>query len=271
MSSDLNPQIPMNNTLSHNVQAELSEYLHKNEAMQHVNSNSGKQQQLQQQQAQHMLVGSGASAHQHFTNRKKNNGGNCFLRSASPWNHTYTEIHDGRMHHRASMSNNEDDPDPVYEEIERNEIQVSDMSDEDGSKRQSDMSSRQSSRSYGDHRPLIPYSPAADRSIHSCLEGMTAGGKHRAVGIKEHGGNGNNGSGGGGRYGSSDLEHHYRMTLGLGTLGSARQNMYRGENARSLAAVLDGETVVCHLEPPELYSHDSYNSRTMVLPPYSES
>ncbi|GLV46319.1 Calcium-independent receptor for alpha-latrotoxin [Carabus blaptoides fortunei] len=280
MSSDLNPQIPMNNTLSHNVQAELSEYLHKNEAMQHVNSNSGKQQQLQQQQAQHMLVGSGASSHQHFTNRKKNNGGNCFLRSASPWNHTYTEIHDGRMHHRASMSNNEDDPDPVYEEIERNEIQVSDMSDEDGSKRQSDMSSRQSSRSYGDHRPLIPYSPAADRSIHSCLEGMTtsmvsaAGGKHRGVGMKEHGVSGNNG-GGGGRYATSDLEHHYRMSLGLGlgigTLGSARQNMYRGENARSLAAVLDGETVVCHLEPPELYSHDSYNSRTMVLPPYSES
>lgn len=164
--------------------------------------------------------------------KKKNNGG---LRAASPWNHTYTEIHDSRSK-RSSMSNNEEDP--VYEEIERSEIQVSDMSDEDG-KRQSDMS-RQSSRSYGDHKPLIPYSPAVDRSINSCLESMN---KHHT---KEHG-----------RYLAD-----YRLT---------RPNLYRGENVRSLAAVLDGETVVCHLEPSELFPHDSYNSRTVVFSPYSES
>ncbi|KAF5286236.1 hypothetical protein FQR65_LT02248 [Abscondita terminalis] len=164
--------------------------------------------------------------------RKKN--GN-FFRAASPWNHTYTEIHDGRLQ-RGLVED-----DPVYEEIERSEIQVSDMSDEDG-KRQSDMS-RQSSRSYGDHRPLIPYSPATDRSIHSCLEAVT---KHR---LKDHN-----------RF-ATDMDH-YRLT---------RQHMFRGDTARSLAAVLDGETVVCHLEPPEMYPHDPYTSRTLVLPQYSES
>lgn len=164
--------------------------------------------------------------------RKKNGS---FLRAGSPSYHTYMEVHgDGRMQ-RGLMP----EDDPVYEEIERNEIQVSDMSDEDG-KRQSDMS-RQSSRSYGDHRPLIPYSPATDRNIHSCLEMMA---KHHN---KE-------------RY-TPELDQ-YRMM---------RPNMYRGDTTRSLAAVLDGETVVCHLEPPEMYPHDSYTSRTLVLPQYSES
>lgn len=166
---------------------------------------------------------------------RKRNGN--FLRAASPWNHTYTEIHDARMQRGLVPED-----DPVYEEIEKNEIQVSDMSDEDG-KRQSDMS-RQSSRSYGDHRPLIPYSPAADRSIHSCMEVVST--KHRN---KDHE-----------RY-IPDIDH-YRLT---------RQNLYRGDTARSLAAVLDGETVVCHLEPPEVYSHDPYSSRTLVLPQYGES
>lgn len=165
--------------------------------------------------------------------RKKNGS---FLRAASPWNHTYTEIHEARMRGLAP------DDDPVYEEIEKSEIQVSDMSDEDG-KRQSDMS-RQSSRSYGDHRPLIPYSPAADRSIHSCMEVVSS--KYRN---KDHE-----------RY-IPDMDH-YRST---------RPNLYRGDTARSLAAVLDGETVVCHLEPPEIYSHDPYSSRTLVLPQYGES
>lgn len=165
--------------------------------------------------------------------RKKNGS---FLRAASPWNHTYTEIHDGRLQRGLVPED-----DPVYEEIERSEIQVSDMSDEDG-KRQSDMS-RQSSRSYGDHRPLIPYSPATDRNIHSCLEVVT---KHHNKDLSRY---------------TPELDQ-YRMM---------RPNMYRGDTARSLAAVLDGETVVCHLEPPEMYPHDSYASRTLVLPQYSES
>lgn len=210
MSAEYN-QAPCNNM----HQPEFSNYAHHSDSIPHP-----KHLQLPQSLQPHGV-------------RKKN--GN-FLRAASPWNHTYTEIHDGRMQRGLAPED-----DPVYEEIERNEIQVSDMSDEDG-KRQSDMS-RQSSRSYGDHRPLIPYSPAADRSIHSCLEAVT---KHRS---KDHN-----------RY-APDMDH-YRMT---------RQNLYRGDTARSLAAVLDGETVVCHLEPPEIYPIDPYSSRTLVLPQYSES
>ena len=70
---------------------------------------------------------------------------NRMHRNNSPWNHTYTEIPDA--------------VDPVYEEIERegrSDLQVSDLSDEDGRRQSSDIS-RQSSRSYGDHRPLLPY------------------------------------------------------------------------------------------------------------------
>ncbi|KAJ8953238.1 hypothetical protein NQ318_015818 [Aromia moschata] len=134
--------------------------------------------------------------------------------------------------------------DPVYEEIDRNEIQVSDMSDGDG-KRQSDMS-RQSSRSYGDHRPLIPYSPGNDRSF---LEAMSN--KHYAKDMNHC---------------NSNMDTYRRRNnmpyrAGLGDAATVR----------SLAAVLDGETVVCHLEPPEMYPTDAYLSRTLVLPPYSES
>lgn len=76
-------------------------------------------------------------------------------RGPSPWNHTYMEIdHEG---------------DPVYEEIERERwgrlnghtsdvMQVSDLSDEELKRNNtpSDMS-RNSSRGYGDSRPLLPY------------------------------------------------------------------------------------------------------------------
>ncbi|XP_050519507.1 latrophilin Cirl isoform X1 [Diabrotica virgifera virgifera] len=152
--------------------------------------------------------------------------------------HTYTEIYDSQIP-RGLIED-----DPVYEEIDRSEIQVSDMSDEDG-KRQSDMS-RQSSRSYGDHRPLIPYSPANERNFADVM-------KHYA----------------------KDLNHG-PPSIGMDTY--RRRNMaYRvgmtgDTSVRSLAAVLDGETVVCHLEPPEnQYPNDTFVSRTLVLPPYSES
>lgn len=132
-------------------------------------------------------------------------------RAPSPWNHMYSEIRDGRRI---------PEDDPVYEEIERGEMMVSDVSDDD-IRRQSDMS-RQSSRSYGDHRPLIPYSP---------VQGPVPAER------------------------SSTKPWNYGPTA---------------EQARSLAAVLDGDTVVCHLEPQELYLRDSYHSRTIILPPYSE-
>ncbi|XP_071548081.1 latrophilin Cirl-like isoform X3 [Panulirus ornatus] len=81
-------------------------------------------------------------------------------RSHSPWNHTYMEI--------------ETEADPVYEEIERERwigrsagvvtaptgqeaMQVSDLSDEDVKRGTPSDMSRQSSRSYSDARPLLPY------------------------------------------------------------------------------------------------------------------
>jgi hypothetical protein len=204
---------------------------------------------------------------------------NNLLRSNSPWNHTYTEIREGKPHahghilahahsypHPVPSAAGLPDDDPVYEEIERSEIQVSDMSDEDG-KRQSDVS-RQSSRSYGDHRPLIPYSPATDRNFHSCLDAAL---KHQ---LKDHA-----------RYHPGldrDLEEVDFCRLspaGLRTPTDLSRHppnpsayIYSGENARTVA-VLNGETVVCHLQQSDhhqLYPHDPYSSRTMVLPPYSE-
>uniref|UniRef100_A0A1B6LWM1 Uncharacterized protein n=1 Tax=Graphocephala atropunctata TaxID=36148 RepID=A0A1B6LWM1_9HEMI len=140
-------------------------------------------------------------------------------RAASPWNHTYTEIRE-----QQAAAAREDDP--VYEEIERerererHEVSVSDMSDEDG-RRQSDMS-RQSSRSYGDHRPLIPYSPP-----------------HLSP------------------------SPNFQMALDVALRHRLEQARTQGS-----VAVLDGETVVCHLTP-EAHPH-LYSCRTMIHQPYSE-
>ncbi|XP_018398938.1 PREDICTED: latrophilin Cirl-like [Cyphomyrmex costatus] len=229
-------------------------------------------------------------------------------RAAMPYNHTYTEIVDGRGnggiagHHQLHGHHgqhvhlprglvNEDDP--VYEEIERGggggggggggngngnggissgiggivgagEIQVSDMSDEDG-RRQSDMS-RQSSRSYGDHRPLIPYSPAADRNLVHYGQAMT-----------ERGGNG-----------GGNLTHYDSTEYGVERTLNACWEKLRRQQARyelgdlprlpaaygmppqqdhtRTVAVLDGHTVVCHLQPQT----DMYTGRGMPPPSYSE-
>lgn len=190
-------------------------------------------------------------------------------RAASPYNHTYTEIRDGRGgHHQIGHHHGQHlhltrglvgEDDPVYEEIERGgEIQVSDMSDEDG-RRQSDMS-RQSSRSYGDHRPLIPYSPANDRNIN--LYGQTG---ERSVA----------------HYDPSEYSPAQERTLNAcweklrrqqpryelgelprlpGTYGISPQDHTR------TVAVLDGHTVVCHLQPQT----DMYTGRGIPPPSYSE-
>ena len=214
------------------------------------------------------------------------NGRTTGRRAASPYNHTYTEIRDGGRsgvgvsgngiyhpgirdlaHHQnhgnhihAMSRGIVGEDDPVYEEIERGvgEIQVSDLSDEDG-RRQSDMS-RQSSRSYGDHRPLIPYSPANDRnlihygqtvernvlhfdpsqyspaqerSLNACWE------KLRRQPAKY------------------ELGEMPRMP---GNYGIPQQDHTR------TVAVLDGHTVVCHLQPQT----DMYTGRGMPPPSYSE-
>lgn len=159
----------------------------------------------------------------HLMPPQHHNKRNGSVRAASPWNHTYTEI---REREQVGVSREED---PVYEEIERererererNEISVSDMSDEDG-RRQSDMS-RQSSRSYGDHRPLIPYSPPHPTPASNFQAALDVALRHRL----------------------------------------AEQARHQGT-----VAVLDGETVVCHLTPdshPHLYA-----CRTMMHQPYSE-
>lgn len=124
------------------------------------------------------------------------------LRSNSPRSHTYSEIAAG-----SSRS------DPVYEEIERERehcSQISDISDEDA-KRNSDMS-RQSSKSYGDHRPLIPYNPVTDRSFHAALDAA------------------------------------YRQQL--------------KEHSARTVSVLDGQTVICHLQQsePRIYHKSVSNS-----------
>lgn len=214
-------------------------------------------------------------------------------RAAMPYNHTYTEIMDGRGsgttgHHQLHGHHgqhvhlprgltNEDDP--VYEEIERGnggnggiggvvgagEIQVSDMSDEDG-RRQSDMS-RQSSRSYGDHRPLIPYSPATDRNMthygQTMAERGNAGANHAHYDATEYG---------------PAVERtlnacweklrrqQARYELGdLPRLPAAYGIPPQQDHTRTVA-VLDGHTVVCHLQPQT----DMYTGRGMPPPSYSE-
>nr|CAD7196610.1 unnamed protein product [Timema douglasi] len=186
--------------------------------------------------------------HLNHTNTKalKKANGNL-LRSISPWNHTYTEIRDGRLHNANHLHVYPTAPledDPVYEEIEHSEVHGSDMSDDDG-KRQSDVS-RQSSRSYGDHHPLIPYSPATDRNFHSCLD----------VALKQR---------------LKEQSHHQYGVGANHSLNLAPTSyFYSGENAHTVA-VLDGETVVCHLQSNgKLFPENSCNSRTMVLPTFGE-
>lgn len=202
----------------------------------------------------HLLHHQIAAQHHYLTHagRRKQVGvaGGGYLRSASPWNHTYTEIRDGlgQLHQiRAGRPPSEDDP--VYEEIERNnqEVQVSDMSDEDG-RRQSDMS-RQSSRSYSDHRPLIPYGQAAAAAANLpaavTLESLL---RHN---LKEQ----------------QQLDAELMRYRAAGVLRQAAVDA----NVRTVA-FLEGETVVCHLQPEA--AADLYNpyagARTMVLSPYSE-
>ncbi|CAL7946106.1 unnamed protein product [Xylocopa violacea] len=212
-------------------------------------------------------------------------GGGGGRRAAMPYKHKYTEIIDGRAngpgHHQLHAHHgqhvhlprdltNEDEP--VYEEIERGsgngvggggEIQVSDMSDEDG-RRQSDMS-RQSSRSYGDHRPLIPYSPANDRNLVHYGQTLT--------------------DRGGGTMHCDPSEYSPAVERTLNTCWEKlrkQQTWYeRGDlsrlpasygippqpdHTRTVAAVLDGHTVVCHLQPET----DMYTGRGMPPPSYSE-
>ncbi|XP_048264306.1 latrophilin Cirl-like isoform X2 [Bombus affinis] len=224
----------------------------------------------------------GMNENNEMSGNRTTGGGGGGRRTAIPYKHKYTEIMDGRSngpaHHQLHAHHgqhvhlprdltNEDEP--VYEEIERGggggggEIQVSDMSDEDG-RRQSDMS-RQSSRSYGDHRPLIPYSPATDRNL-----------MHYGQTLTDRGGGGNI------HCDASEYSPAFERTLNTCWEKLRKQQAWyeRGELPRLPAsygippqpdhtrtvAVLDGHTVVCHLQPQT----DMYTGRGMPPPSYSE-
>ncbi|XP_046745914.1 latrophilin Cirl isoform X2 [Diprion similis] len=199
-------------------------------------------------------------------------------RAASPYNHTYTEIRDGRGgHHQVHGHHGQHlhlprglvtgDDDPVYEEIERGggEIQVSDMSDEDG-RRQSDMS-RQSSRSYGDHRPLIPYSPANDRNlIHYGQTIDNRGAPQHCVGNPAEYSPGQDRNAANNCW---EKLRRYQARYELGELSRLPGNYglppLQQDHSRTVA-VLNGHTVVCHLQPQT----DMYTGRNMPPPSYSE-
>lgn len=151
-------------------------------------------------------------------------------RSYSPWNHIYYEIKTDPESKR--------DEDPVYEEIERRREREMREAREGERERDSDRelteeelrvrgnTSRHSSRSYADHRPLIPYNTIVT---------------------------------------TTDPEHrNFRTALNA----AFRQRLREQQNAQTVA-VLDGETVVCHLQNEQPVSPD-YSSRRRLYSRYSE-
>lgn len=202
------------------------------------------------------------------------NGRTTGRRAASPYNHTYTEIRDGgRTYHQGHVAHHHQahqahghvsrgmvgEDDPVYEEIERGgEIQVSDLSDEDG-RRQSDMS-RQSSRSYGDHRPLIPYSPANDRNLVHYGQTLDRNVLHfdpsQYSPAQERSLN---------ACWEKLRRQPAKYELGEMPRMPANYGVPQQDHTRTVA-VLDGHTVVCHLQPQT----DMYTGRGVPPPSYSE-
>ncbi|XP_072946025.1 latrophilin Cirl isoform X2 [Epargyreus clarus] len=168
-------------------------------------------------------------------------------------NHTYSEIasQQGRIYRRGSEQEfRVIQDDPVYEEIERNETLMSDMSDDnsgpDNCRQNPGHHGSTSSKFFGDHRPLISYSPG-DRHHHE----------------QEHYG----------KYGKWDtLERaydprHYESGRLMHPYHQPQEN-----NMRALAAVLNGENnVVCHLEPHnsyDVYQPQAGNPRTVSQPSF---
>ncbi|XP_075986920.1 calcium-independent receptor for alpha-latrotoxin isoform X4 [Anticarsia gemmatalis] len=167
-------------------------------------------------------------------------------------NHTYSEIasQQGRMYRRGSEQEfRVIQDDPVYEEIERNETLMSDMSDDnsgpDNCRQNPGHHGSSSSKFFGDHRPLISYSPG-DRHHHE----------------QEHYG----------KYGKWDtLERYDQRHYESGRLMHP-YHQPQESNMRALAAVLNGENnVVCHLEPHnsyDVYQPQSGNPRTVSQPSF---
>lgn len=155
-------------------------------------------------------------------------------------NHTYSEIasQQGRIYRRGSEEFRVIQDDPVYEEIERNETLMSDVSDDNSgpdSRQNPGHHGSSGSKFFGDHRPLISYSP---------------GERHHLE--QEHYG----------KYGKWDAYESGRLMHAYPP--PAESNM------RALAAVLNGENnVVCHLEPApyDVYAPNA-NPRTVSQPSF---
>ncbi|XP_063542815.1 latrophilin Cirl isoform X3 [Cydia strobilella] len=170
-------------------------------------------------------------------------------------NHTYSEIasQQGRIYRRGSEQEfRVIQDDPVYEEIERNETLMSDMSDDnsgpDNCRQNPGHHGSSSSKFYGDHRPLISYSPG-ERHHHDQ--------EHYA------------------KYGKWDtIERAYdpRHAYESGRLMHPAYHQPQENNMRALAAVLNGENnVVCHLEPHssyDVYQPQQGNPRTVSQPSF---
>lgn len=167
-----------------------------------------------------------------------------------PHSHTYSEI--GRVGYRRGSEQEfrEIHDDPVYEEIERNETLMSDMSD-DNSTGQGEAFVRpvdqlgHQAKFYGDHRPLISYSPGDrhryDRSP-GPLDHQIPHGKYNTT-----------------RWNDS-LERH------------AERPMYAyhpqdPSNMRTLAAVLKSDNDVTS---KVLCPGHGHGTHPRVLPPYSD-
>ncbi|XP_026317038.1 latrophilin Cirl isoform X4 [Hyposmocoma kahamanoa] len=164
-------------------------------------------------------------------------------------NHTYSEIasQQGRIYRRGSEQEfRVIQDDPVYEEIERNETLMSDMSDDnsgpDNCRQNPGHHGSTSSKFFGDHRPLISYSPG-DRHLHD-----------------EHYGKY-------GKWDTYDPRHAYESGRLMHPYHQPQEN-----NMRALAAVLNGENnVVCHLEPHnsyDVYQPQPGNPRTVSQPSF---
>ncbi|KAJ8707402.1 hypothetical protein PYW08_010654 [Mythimna loreyi] len=169
-------------------------------------------------------------------------------------NHTYSEIANqqaGRMYRRGSEQEfRVIQDDPVYEEIERNETLMSDMSDDnsgpDNCRQNPGHHGSSSSKFFGDHRPLISYSPG-ERHHHEQEHYGKYGGKWDTLDRYDQR-----------HYESGRLMHPYHQP--------------QESNMRALAAVLNGENnVVCHLEPHnsyDVYQPQSGNPRTVSQPSF---
>ncbi|XP_052745299.1 latrophilin Cirl isoform X1 [Bicyclus anynana] len=168
-------------------------------------------------------------------------------------NHTYSEIasQQGRIYRRGSEEFRVIQDDPVYEEIERNETLMSDISDDnsgpDNCRQNPGHHGSTSSKFFGDHRPLISYSPG-ERHHHE----QDHYGKYGKWDTLER---------------SYDPRHAYESGRLMHPYHQPQEN-----NMRALAAVLNGENnVVCHLEPHnsyDVYQPQAGNPRTVSQPSF---